>query len=174
MPNELVTLSIGAHTKTITTNALGQFTSGPFLISFNDSNGALSISAEGVWGDSGTANLVVGTFYPQITPSNYYVMPGGQISFTGINFAPHEKVLAKVNGTSFATLTADTYGNIISSSFSAGYVPGQYTYTFTGEKSGTSSSRVVMVASFNPYFSLSQYYDPLNHTLQILGRKYNN
>lgn len=97
-----------------------------------------------VSGYSKTYRVVVGGFYPNITPSSYYFAQGQQITVTGKDFAPSEPVNIVFNGVN-STITANAAGNI-STVVTAPFSGGKYAITAQGAWSGAVSSRTVTVA----------------------------
>ncbi|MBI2030445.1 hypothetical protein HYT05_02375 [Candidatus Kaiserbacteria bacterium] len=86
--------------------------------------------------------IVVGTFYPQISPSTYWIGVGQSMSVSGISFAPGEHVRMYVNDSEVAQTTADGAGNV-SFSITAPSLGSSATLSARGVLSGLSSTRVI-------------------------------
>lgn len=57
-------------------------------------------------------NVVVGTFYPTLTPSTYLTSRGSSMTAEGENFAPHEPVTLTINNSTVLTNMANAQGNV--------------------------------------------------------------
>lgn len=86
--------------------------------------------------------IVVGTFYPQISPSTYWIGVGQSMSVSGISFAPGEQVRMYVNDSEVAQTTADGVGNV-SFTITAPSSGSSATLSARGASSGLSSTRVI-------------------------------
>lgn len=86
--------------------------------------------------------IVVGTFYPQISPSTYWIGVGQSMAVSGISFAPGEQVRMYVNDSEVAQTTADGAGNV-SFTFPAPASGNSATLSARGVLSGLSSTRVI-------------------------------
>ncbi|MDB5224453.1 MAG: hypothetical protein JWO43_75 [Candidatus Adlerbacteria bacterium] len=96
-----------------------------------------------------------GTTTPPVTPptqgsgsidNNYgNVSAGGNLDFIGRNFGHEENVTVALNGSTVRTVHADGGGNFSTGSMTAPSTAGTYTYTFTGQNSGTVVSAVVTI-----------------------------
>ncbi len=88
--------------------------------------------------------ITVGSFYPNISPSSYYVQKGQSFSVNGNGFAPHESVALSFNGMTSQT-TADGGGNV-NWNVIAPTSGSSYTISATGSWSNKTSSRTITVA----------------------------
>jgi len=86
--------------------------------------------------------IVVGTFYPQIAPSSYWIGVGQSMSVSGVSFAPGERVQMFVNESQVARTTADGIGNV-NFNITAPGSGASATLTARGLSSGLSSTRVI-------------------------------
>lgn len=91
-----------------------------------------------------THTITVGTFYPQISPSSYWIGAGGSMSVSGISFAPGERVRMLINGRQVAQTVADADG-YVSFSIQAPDSGASAILTAQGVSSGRSSTRVIYV-----------------------------
>lgn len=89
--------------------------------------------------------ITVGTFYPQLTPSSYFVTPGTAMSLSGMGFAPREDVKVMLDGNSIGILTADAQGRV-SMDFDAPLSGARFTVSAQGQLSGQGSARMVTLA----------------------------
>jgi len=90
--------------------------------------------------------ITIGTFYPQITPSDWWVAYGQNISVSGTSFAPRELVRLFVNGAQVAEHRADAAGNVTFTT-AAPSSGDTATLTATGASSGLSSTRTIFLHS---------------------------
>jgi hypothetical protein len=122
----------------------GNFSNAGYYVipfSFEDSRQTFTlISAQS--GQTIPITVVVGTFYPNLNPSSYYVARGstGQASVTG--FAPGELVELMVNGKVVATANADGAGNA-TMNYSVPTFGNTFFLSAEGRASHTQSSRTV-------------------------------
>ncbi len=86
--------------------------------------------------------IVVGTFYPQISPSTYWIGVGQSMTVSGISFAPGEHVRMYVNDSEVAQTTADSNGSV-SFTITAPSSGNSATLSARGAMSGLSSTRVI-------------------------------
>jgi hypothetical protein len=108
---------------------------------------------------SAQVSLSVGSFYPSITPSSYYVQGNSTITLSGTGFAPNETVNITVTGNSNPTqVTATTLGTFsgsvvvpFSSNVSA-------TISAVGNISNSPTSVNVTLAAFFPSIVPSTYF----------------
>lgn len=168
-PTETINVSLAGMEKVATADLAGSFTTTAFVIPFSAINSTQTVSATGSLGHSSSANLVVGTFYPNVTPSSWYVAPGGNINFSGVGFAPNEDVAIIGMGKSIIATTGGN-GNFNSSNISIPYAPpGDHTFTFTGKTSGVVRNITVSIANEPAYLVLNNYVGSSGTPLQING-----
>lgn len=86
--------------------------------------------------------IVVGTFYPQISPSTYWIGVGQSMTVSGISFAPGEQVRMYVNDSQVAQTTADGTGSVFFT-ITAPTSGTNATLSARGVSSGLSSTRVI-------------------------------
>lgn len=104
----------------------------------------------------------VGDFFPNITPSTYYLLPGQVLKFSGGGFAAGEtvKVFEGKNSTVLATIVADAYGEFVN----AGSVTiplsyqGTKTFVVQGQTTHGSAQVDVTIGTFNPQITPSNYF----------------
>ncbi len=105
-----------------------------------------------------------------ISPSTYYVLPGGSLNFNGNGFAPTEQVTVQVQGQTAKTVAADTAGNLNVNHVLIPYTfAGMTAFTFTGQTSGITVSTTITVAQLHPWLILSSYYERAGSPLTING-----
>ncbi|MBX4192045.1 hypothetical protein KW798_00980 [Candidatus Parcubacteria bacterium] len=114
-PGEVVTLSL--KNKNITSwraNSSGNFTNaGSYNVPFSLEDSSQYFSVVGNTSNYPISiNVVVGTFYPTLTPSTYFAPRGSTISALGENYAPGEPVTLFVNGSALGTRMADQRGTV--------------------------------------------------------------
>lgn len=65
----------------------------------------------------GSANVSIATggFFPSVTPSTWYVVPGKTMSLVGTGYGPNEAIDLKVDGVKVGSATADANGNFTGS-----------------------------------------------------------
>jgi hypothetical protein len=144
--NEDVHVSFAGQTVAVTANNVGEFTAANISVPFSVINSNQTVTAHGVTsGLHKSATLVVGTFYPFVSPSAYFFLPGQNISFNGIRFAPGEQVAMRRGGENIGTFTADGSGSFSTGSALVPSFPGNYTYTFTGSLTGLVSTVNIIV-----------------------------
>lgn len=130
---ELVVVTLDGQTQTVTTQAQGTFETAAFSIPFGRGEYDLRLEARGERTGVATAHVRVGTFYPVITPSMWYVQPGSMVQFRGSGFAPGERVEVVRAGQVLETATADAQGQLTTQSSMIPYrAGGALEYAFTG------------------------------------------
>lgn len=90
--------------------------------------------------------ITVGTFYPNLAPSSYYIVPGQNMSASATGFAPSEMVELYVNGTMVAEQAASDGSTTFN--FSAPTSGSSFTLEARGTASHTSSVRTVTLAQY--------------------------
>ncbi|MGE5298219.1 MAG: hypothetical protein ACM3KM_03585 [Acidobacteriaceae bacterium] len=132
-PNEPVRVSLVGANQQVITDSGGRFTSDPFTIPYGVINS--TITARAVGGRSGyvsAAKLKVGTYYPVVEPSSYYLQRGSSVTFTGRDFAPNEIVTVKNGAATVGKIQANDSGSILAESILIPNTAGARTYLFTG------------------------------------------
>jgi hypothetical protein len=144
-PNEQVKVAVMDKTYTVKTDNRGYFTTPAIHIPLDQAETTHTVTATGA--DSGltrTATLKVGTYYPVVEPSNWYVQPGASLTFTGRNYGPNETVTMSHSAGSM-TLKSNSDG-VITAMITAPTHPGPYKYTFMSANSGSTYEVTVTVA----------------------------
>lgn len=100
-----------------------------------------------------------GSYYPTVTPSSWYLLPGQTLSFSGTGFAPGEA--ANVSGGETFAVTADQNGKF--SGAGAMIVPYSWqnntqSFTFSGSQDAYSVTDTLGFGSFYPNLNPSTYY----------------
>ena len=169
-PGETVVVSTMNLKKTAIAGPSGDFTTQSFVIPFDAAHSTQAVTALGNKGHQSAATLSVGTFYPVVDPSSYYVVPNGTVSFNGKNFAPQENIVVKNNGSAVATAQAGRTGNFTIAGLSVPAQAGNQTYIFSGQKSGASYPVTIHVSGTKSIVVLSNYYGYSGSLLHIAGR----
>jgi hypothetical protein len=166
-PNE--TVSVIAASKQVSefeTDSVGAYKdAGTFTIPVNTSSGPMPIVLKGISsGSQVSAEISVGKFNPQVFPSSYFLRPGDIISFSGIDFAPHEvvKVYDSENPSSLNAVFADAKGsfpvNSLGFRIPAEFASTKRTIKIVGEASQTPLILSIAIGKFIPQLAPSSYY----------------
>lgn len=147
-PHEMIRIQNQAGSAVLSAQASGSgsFSSPLLTVPFGWQGSVRSFTVKGVSsGATATPNpirIVVGTFYPQITPSGWWVPHGESMHVSGTGFAPNEHVRLRVNGSIAGEARADGNGNvrIDMQAPSSGL---RATLTAVGLSSGKSSTRMI-------------------------------
>jgi len=142
-PNASITIQGGDGTMTATTNGSGAFTSPTITVPYKWQNSTQTFVVSG----SGAAysvpmTITIGTFYPNLNPSSYYVAQGSTMSASMSGFSPNEIVYVMLNGALVAQPTADGSGKA-TVSFATPNTTGNVTLMAQGASSGVSVSRTI-------------------------------
>ena len=142
-----------------TTLADGTFlTAGSVAIPYSAAGGSISYRLVGAVSNAhASVSTAIGSFYPSITPSNYFVIPNSSIIISGSGFAPTEAVTVSVSGGVTSTSTTDSLGNLHASVVIPFGGVGA-TITATGALSHASASVGVTLATFYASITPSNYY----------------
>ncbi|MBL8030644.1 MAG: hypothetical protein JNN11_05350 [Candidatus Doudnabacteria bacterium] len=170
-PNENVSVTLGAASQNTQSNAGGIFSSGNFKIPYSAAQSTVEVKAE-TQNETAKTSLVVGGFYPNVTPNAWYVVRGGKVWFAGQGFAPNEKVKVKANGQDWGEVESNSSGSFSSPEYALPYQGGQVTFAFIGVSSNASSSRTVHVAGNQPHIVLSTYYAPGGSRVVVTGHDF--
>ncbi len=103
----------------------------------------------------------IGQYYPNVSPTGYYVLPGKTVSFNGSGFIPGETVNVTVGKTVVSSAVADSFGNLTAAApvtvpTNAGGTV--INYTLTGATSGGQGTAGVQIGNYNAQASPSTYY----------------
>jgi hypothetical protein len=167
-PGEAVTITLIGTSKNTIVNGSGQFTSPSFTVPYSAIGSTVSVTASTPSG-SGSADLVVGTYYPHVDPSSWYLIPGSTIQFTGKNFAPNEPVIIQSAGNTINTVTTNNSGSFISPSVNTPSTGDVISYTFTGQNSHTSYSVTVHLAHWGGVTTLDTYAGQPGSSVHVNG-----
>lgn len=142
-PNQQVTIQGGGGTLSATSDSNGNFTTQTFTVPFKWQNSDQTFTVN----SSGTAYQIpltvkVGSFYPNLNPSSYYVARGSGMSASVTGFAPGETVYLLVNGALVAQTAASGSGNA-SFNFNAPGSGTSATLMAQGASSGVQTSRTI-------------------------------
>jgi hypothetical protein len=172
-PNEPITLSLAGATGSTTADSAGAFT-GTIIVP------QVSSSLYHLIATGNSSNVTafdyfwIDAFYPNISPSSYYVLPGATLSFTGTGFAPGETVnVTQAGATStLSTIVAGPSGAFTSAGGFSVPISDQNTivhFTLVGTHSGVSASTGVTIGGFFASITPSSYYVVPNSSLTITG-----
>jgi hypothetical protein len=164
VPGETVTVSSGSTALTTTVaDAKGDLVAaGSVIIPAGAAGTTQTYTLTGTTSQgSGSVGVQVGAFNAQASPSSFYVLPGGTITFTGTGFQSGE-IVAVFNGlVSVASIQADTSGSFLN----AGSIQVRYdqvnsssTYILTGQASKASTSATITVGALTVQVNPSNYY----------------
>jgi hypothetical protein len=161
-PGEGITLALAGATASTTADSSGNFTGS--IVVPQVASQLYHLTATGNASNASALNYFwIDTFYPSVSPSEYYLAPAGTLSFNGSGFASSEKVNVTQTGTSsplssFTTDATGSFTNAGSFSLPAMDHGKQVTFTLTGTKSGQSASTNVTVGDYYAYTSPTSYY----------------
>jgi hypothetical protein len=117
---------------------------------------------------SGTA-VVAQSFYPSLTPSSYYILPGQPISLTGEHFAPGETVALRI-GDQTITVRADDTGSIAVSTFTVPFGTNSLVIRATGATSQAETVRRITVGAYYPTLKPEKYQIVPGGTVRLQGK----
>jgi hypothetical protein len=124
---------------------------------------------------STTVTTTIGQYYPNVSPSVYYVLPGKTLSFNGSGFLPNEVVNVYNGTTEVATTQANAKGNVVlGGTVTIPLTDGgtSQNYTLVGQTSMGSGSVSVQIGAYNPNASPSTYYALPGSLLTFSGSGY--
>jgi hypothetical protein len=155
--------STGALVSSFTTDATGAFKdAGSFTIGTTYAGQSVKFVLTGTVSQATTTvTTTVGQYFPSVSPSVYYVMPGSSLSFNGSGFIPGETVSVYSNKALVETITADSKGDLVdagSITIPTNEAGSTQSYTLTGEVSNGSGTVSVQIGNYNPQASPSGYY----------------
>jgi hypothetical protein len=179
-PSEVVTITdakTAAIYGTFTTDAKGAFkNAGAFAIPNSYAGKNINLVLSGATSNASTTVATgVGAYYPSISPSTYYVMPGQTISFSGAGFMPNETVDVLSGTTKVATTTADATGVVMTTPAVTVPVTAAGTnqsFSLVGESSLGNANISIQIGNFNPQISPSSYYAMPGSQLTFTGSGY--
>lgn len=167
-PGETVTFTVNGTSSPATAIADGGGNfgaAGPFRAGFGASS--LNLSAQGSVSHAvASISVMVGTLYPAVSPSSYYLLPHASLAFAGSGFAPNEDVLITLGSTTVATAHTNDSG-VFSLNANAPSVSGSANYVFSGQSSGASANVAITVASLHPVVASDNYYTTPGSTVHI-------
>lgn len=174
MPNENVDVTLqGNPAPALTANNTGNIKFGPVPVPFNFPNFILDFLGQGSGGEA-HLNLPISPYFPTVTASEYYIQPGGKVSFYGGAFAPNEGVNVSVKLPTEASVPlglvpTNKDGYLLDNSFSIPLdaIPGDQIYIFQGANSNSTTQVTVGVAAYNPLISSDNYYPAPGSNIRI-------
>lgn len=142
-PNTLITIQGGGGTIEARTDGGGSFSTSPITVPFRWQNSMQTFDITSPRA-AYTIHLhvAIGTFYPQLSPSAYYIGVNQPMSASVGGFAPGEPVMLLVNGSLVRQTNADGGGNA-SFSFTTPSTGSSFTLLAQGANSGVVVSRVI-------------------------------
>lgn len=144
-PNEQVKMTVMDKTYTLKTDNHGYFTTSAINIPLDQAGTMHTVTATGA--DSGltrTAILKIGTYYPVVEPSSWYVQPGASLTFTGRNYGPNETVTMS-HAAGSMTLKSNAQG-VVTATVTAPTSSGPHKYSFKAANSGSMYDVTITVA----------------------------
>lgn len=162
--NEPINISLGSASSTMTADGIGNFSNALLTIPVINS-GTYLIQATGQFSHTNaSAYFFVGGFFPVVTPSEFYAIPGDTLTFNGKNFAPNEVVGLSI-GTSTATTTiqfsaegSGSFTNMASYQIPFEASNSSIPFIFRGSSSGATATASVTVGQLNAVVTLSKYF----------------
>jgi hypothetical protein len=146
-PGEQVRVNIFGKDSNVIAGTTGRFVSQYFVAPFNILDSTQEAAATGqISGVSRNATFKVGTFYPVVSPSAYYLNPGATVHFYGHGFAPNEPVSIVSNGAELGSKNANSKGNFYTAGFTVPASAGNWPVTFTGQWTHLSYTLNLIVA----------------------------
>lgn len=116
-----------------------------FAVPYNWQNTVRNFSVVGAESDwSIPIKITVGTFYPQITPSRWWLRRGQTLTVFGKYFAPNETVRLYENGQAIAKTTSTNSGTV-TFTISAPTIGSKASLRAEGQSSDTSSARTIFL-----------------------------
>jgi hypothetical protein len=176
-PNENVTIELAGATSSAQADSAGSFTGAEIIVP-SVTSGLYHINVSGASSGISIANYLnyfwIDGFYPSISPSSYYLMPGATLSFNGSGFAANETIKVTETGTSnvLSTFTANASGSFTSAGGFA--LPASFhgmtkNFTLTGSLSHGTASTGMTIGDFYAYASPSSYYLTPGSALTFMG-----
>lgn len=163
-PGEAVNFVInGSVLGHVVADSLGTFTGSSFTVP-NLAPGTYILHGTGASsGADAIYYFYVGDFFPSVSPSVYYLLPGSSLAFSGSGFRAGE-VISVTQGSSqtvLSTITADGSGSFVNAgSFNVplSLAGGVRTYHLKGNSGNTAPDVMVTVGAFNGAVSPSAYF----------------
>jgi large repetitive protein len=175
--NEEVRITLAGAHAAVSADSTGAFNNAEITIPFV-SSGLYILRAQG---QSSGAEAIhyfwIDAFWPSVSPSAWYVTPGGSLAFSGSGFAPFE-TLRITEGSSSAVLTTFEAGGAGSFAdagvFTIPFSMRGTTRMFTvhGALSGATASLSIAIGDLYPYAYPSSYYLLPGDTLTLSGGGY--
>ncbi len=146
-PLEQITLHTPTGVNTFSANSEESFSAqAPYLVPFSliHSTQTFSITSS-ISSKTISWNIGVGTFYPNLNPSTYYIPKNSHMSASASSFAPLEPVQLLVNGNMLMQTPSDSGGGV-SFNFLTPAIGQSFTLTTRGIWSNTESTRTISLA----------------------------
>lgn len=147
---------------------------GGFVIPLSWANSSRELNLIGrSSGGNSAITVTVGQFFPSVSPTVYYVMPGGKVAFNGNGFAGGEKVsvYAGMGTTPVSTITSDESGSFEEAgSYTVPYgSSASATFRFVGVDSKAETTTTISVGALFPQIQPSDYYVRPGSPMSVTG-----
>lgn len=156
---ETVNFQLGSATGSGTADAEGNVTSNAITVPFS-SLSSLTLTATGAAsGATASTNITLAQFYPSVSPSAYYILPGESLTFEGSGFANGETVNIMRGSTSLASASANSSGAFTAGPFEVPFGSSSpLNFTFTGAQGGGAATVGITVGVAQMQVTPSTYY----------------
>jgi hypothetical protein len=170
--NDGVTVSLaGGSAGHATADQNGAFTNASVTVP-QKPPGVYTMLATGDHRDQAQANFYISGYYPNASPSAWYLLPGQSLSISGTGFAPGETVtLSDPQDGVQVSATADGSGAFSKSVLTVPFSWQNSTRTFTvaGGTSGASIPLTVTIGTFYPQANPSTYWVGTGQGMSVSG-----
>ncbi|MDP3794973.1 MAG: hypothetical protein Q8R13_03530 [bacterium] len=170
--NEEVRITLEGASATAQTDRRGSFGDTPLNIPRVPS-GTYQVHAAGLSSEARTSShFYIGDFFPGIAPSDYFLMPGQALGFSGWGFAPREEISVRVDHDTapIASIVADTRGSFTAAGTTTipfSLAGGQHTFHLSAPLGKSPPPVVVEVGSLRPQLSPSSYFIRPGETIRV-------
>jgi hypothetical protein len=173
-PDEIVDLNLAGATTKATTNSTGSFSGAVITTPAVPAASYTIVGGGEASGASAVAYEYINGFYPNASPSSYYVMPATSLGFTGSGFAPNETVTVTdaKTGAAISSFTADATGSFKDAgafSVPASYAGLSKTFLLTGSLSKATTTVTTTIGQYYPNVNPTAYYLLPGKTLSFNG-----
>lgn len=144
----------------VVTNTLGSFANGGAVTVPLSARESISYTLSGLLSKAEAAISVgVGSFYPSLLPSSYFVQPGTTITLSGFGFGTNEGVEVMIDGIPVTTASATSSGSFAPISLVIPFSDSELaTISAKGVLTGAETSVSITRGKFYPTVSPSAYY----------------
>lgn len=150
-PHEMVRItdmSTGRNVTKVSTDGNGSFSTDAIQkIPYNAANSTISYQAKGLTSNTTSSfSVKIGTYYPELSPSSYYLNHSANFSASANGFAPNERVNFMINDQMVGHTSADGSGNVSANNLTAPNSGSSFTLEAMGALSNTTTSRDISLA----------------------------